>query len=225
MVCRQCPLYDPEHVQVAGRGSVDAVFAWVADHPDGDAEKARIPFPVDVTRPHSVASLTETALKNVVKLDFDRIWVAYALRCNPYHQKPLARGQRAPKQRKITLTVPKHMGPCSKMNLEPELLALPRLQIVVAAGDVAAKSLLGAGASVLSTRGRWWPRRIGNQEVLVRTTFSAATVNRLQAWTIDDEDATRPRRVKREYWPGSVPWMFGKDLEAVAREIKERGLV
>lgn len=227
MTCKGCPLFDPDHTQVPGRGSPNATVAWVGDHPDSDAEKLERAFPVDKSKPFSAGCLTEGALRSMASLGFERIWVSYALRCNPHHQKAVAGakpGSLPPKAKKVSLKYNKHIAPCRRINLDNELAALKNLQVVVAAGEQAVKSLLGPEHSVAASRGRWWPKNIGGREVLVRVTFSASTINRLCGWVLDNVDARRPQRVKREYWVGSVPWLFGQDMKAIAALVKERGL-
>lgn len=210
MTCKLCPLSIP--YQVEGHGSVDAKIMIIGEYPRTEDEKMKRPFAID---PNARSEQPAQILHSVFKafgLSADDYYLAYALRCSPFH-------------RKDPITVkPANIRTCFVRNLEPEIAAC-KARIIVVAGDYPVKAVFPDSPEYQKNwahlRCRWHELTLGGIKRWVRVTLPPAMVQRMSAYELAKDSRGRLCRGQRLKPMLSAPWMFEQDMMAVRTKLRE----
>lgn len=207
MACNLCPLQLPK--QVAGHGPANPKLIVIGEYPTNDCEVKGIPFSRgNDPRREYANDLVRNALAGIGLDVENEVYLAYALRCNPWH-------------RAVPVKVkPAYRTTCRDRNLDRELREVD-CDLILAFGDEAMKSLLpDLEGGIAKNRGRWHETVIGGRKRQVWLTFSVNFIHKNLMY--EALQLSNGKLISGEKFnpPGSVGWFFGvKDMPAVKRKI------
>lgn len=212
MACNLCPLQLPK--QVAGHGSATPKLIVVGEYPTGDDEITGIPFSRgrDPKREYP-NDIIRKALAGI-GLGEDDVYVAYALRCNPWH-------------RAVPIKVkPAFRTTCRDRNLDIELKGVV-CDHILAMGDEAMKTLLpDLEGGIAKNRNRWHEVVIGGRKRQVWLTWSCNMIQKnlmYQAIQLGNGKLISGEKFNP---PGSIGWFFGaKDMPVIKHAIAAKEVI
>lgn len=199
--CNLCPLATSE--QIAGAGPAKPKLIIIGNYPTRDDERTLKPFSLNSKRDNPNVILYRMLAS--MKIAPEEVYMAYALRCNPFKHGTDAK---APQ-----------ISVCSSNHLLPALSKV-ECPVILTMGEAAMLSLIPEAKGGMSHhRGKWHEITIGEHRRSVRVTFPLAQVERLSLWRLSED--SRGNLVRTQRWNpiGTCGWFFQQDMRAVHEKL------